>query len=48
MNLMKTMAIVNLKVWESKRTCPKGVSTEGGFLEGVRLADRRSKKKERK
>ena len=37
---MKTIAVANRKVEESKITCPKGIFTKEEFLEMVKAVDR--------
>jgi hypothetical protein len=37
---MKTIAVANRKVEESKITCPKGIFIEDEFLEMVKAVDR--------
>ena len=41
---MKTIAVANQKVEESKTTCPKGIFTKDEFLEMVKAVDRERKR----
>jgi hypothetical protein len=43
---MKTIAVANRKVEESKITCPKGIFTKEEFLKMVKTADRETKNRQ--